>query len=95
MAGENFIDWVGLIAILASLPPIWFARRFWNSPEPARLLMSRVLMGEGVGFLFGGLVVIVTAQWEWAVAVLMLSALTGAGFGFVAMQRAIGRGNAE
>ena len=95
MSGEDLIDWAGLIAILASLPPLWFARSLWKSAEPARILTSRILIGDGAGFLFGGLVLIVTAQWQWAFAILVLGFLAGAGFGVVAMRNASGRGKAE
>jgi hypothetical protein len=92
-ASGRLSDWVGLLGILASLPLLWLAKRLWASTEPARLLTSRVLMGDGMGFLFGGLILSFARQWELAAAALIAGLLVGAVAGVVAMRNASGRSN--
>jgi hypothetical protein len=91
-AGAGVVEWAGLIALFASLPSLWVARQFWNAADPARQLLARVLLGDGAGLLIGGLLMIVTGQWGWALVILALCLGIGAVFGVIARQRALAKG---
>lgn len=94
-ASDRLSDWVGLLGILASLPPLWLAKRLWASTEPARVLTSRVLLGDGAGFLLGGLILSFARQWELAAAAVVAGFLIGTVSGVIAMRNASGRSNTQ
>lgn len=91
-AGADVVEWAGLIALVASLPSLFVARQLWAAADPTRQLLARVLLGEGAGFLIGGLLMIVTGQWGSALVTLALCVAIGALFGVIARQRALTKG---